>query len=426
MVEKNHNNSKRSMIIKVCIRSGLGAAVLGTIIGITLNTFPDLNHVVFATICAGVGGLIIGLVSSWRNLIEFVDPAMNLADFAQNIASGDLSCKVENIDSGFMQMVAVAMNDMTARLRDLIGQTNQVSELIAQSSENLLALSHETGVAAREVSESMGLIASGADQQAVSTNNTTNLIMNLAETIAAVAKNTQKCVQTSVNTQQAIQGGVGAVELQNLRMNESYQAIDEVSKAVEMLNNNSYRIEQIVAVISGIADQTNLLALNAAIEAARAGEQGRGFAVVADEVRTLAEQSALSAREIADLVKQMQVNTRQVVADMDETRNVYKQQAEAINSTNLVFGRIVAGVQNIDGEIVEISAATEEMSASTEDMVTAVKSVAAFAQQTASNSIEVSKLTEKQASSLQTVIEEIVSLKEHTKNIQELAATFKI
>ena len=219
-----------------------------------------------------------------------------------------------------------------------------------QSSENLLALTQETGIAALEVSNAMGQIASGADQQAISTKNTTNLILNLAETIGAVAENTQKCVQTSVNTQEAIQSGVGAVEVQNIKMKDSYQAIEEVNHAVEMLNDNSYRIEQIVEVISGIADQTNLLALNAAIEAARAGDQGRGFAVVAEEVRHLAEQSALSAREINDLIKQMQVNTRQVVNDMDETRNIYKQQVEAINATNQVFGNIVQGVHHIDGK----------------------------------------------------------------------------
>ncbi len=426
MGDIDHKKGKQAMQIKVCIRSGLGAALVGVIIGTCLHLNPDLNHIIFASFFAGIGGVFIGLYSSRHNMIEFVDPALKLADFAQTIAEGDLTCQVDNINEGYMRLVADAMNNMTARLRDLIGQTIQVSQLIATTSETLVALSQETGIAAREVSESMGHIASGADQQAVSTQSTTNLILNLAQTIASVADNTQKCVQTSVKTQQAINGGVKAVELQNLRMNDSFKAIEEVSGAVELLNDNSSRIGQIVEVISRIADQTNLLALNAAIEAARAGDQGRGFAVVADEVRKLAEQSALSAHEIAGLIKQMQLYTNQVVKDMNETRAVYKQQAEAINSTNQVFGTIVQGVVNIDNEIIEISSATEEMSASTDDLVSSVKSVASIAQQTASNSNEVTQLAEQQESSLQAVIAQIEFLRENSENITKLIASFKI
>lgn len=426
MGDIDHKKNKQAMRFKVCLRSGLGAALLGLGIGICLHLYPHINHILFASIFAGLGGVCIGLYSSHRNLIEFVDPALILADFAQTVANGDLSKRVNLINSGYMQMVADATNNMIERLRDLIENTGQVAEIITQSSENLLALSEETGMAAHEVAQAMGQIAAGADEQANYSQHTTDLILNLAETIDAVAENTQKCVHTSIQTQQAIKDGENAIELQNSRMQESYQAIQGASQTVELLNENSTRIEQIVEVISSIADQTNLLALNAAIEASRAGEQGRGFAVVADEVRKLAEQSNLSAREIAGLIKQMQLNIRQMVLDMNETRGVYKQQAEAINSTNQVFGAIVKGVTNIDNEIIEISSATEEMSASTDELVQAVKSVAVIAQQTAGNSDEVSQLAENQVISLQAVISAIELLKENCANVKKLIDTFKV
>jgi methyl-accepting chemotaxis protein len=230
----------------------------------------------------------------------------------------------------------------------------------------------------------------------------------------------------SVQTQHSIQAGVEAVKVQNDKMKDSYAAIRAAAQAVEMLNENSAKIGQIVEVISSIAAQTNLLALNAAIEAARAGEHGKGFAVVAEEVRKLAEQSALSAHEITALIKDMQNHTSQVVNDMNQTKTVYDQQAESIKSTSSIFGTVVECVNHIDTEIQEISAAAEEMAASTDDFVNVVKGVAGISQDIAANSRQVSILADEQEQSLSVVITEIEKLNNHTEKVSKVLQTFKL
>lgn len=426
MGNRDNKKEKRAMVFKVCLRSGLGAAALGLFIGVCIMNFAELYPPVFCSIVAGVGGLFIGLFSSTRNLKEFVDPSLTMADFAHHVSEGDLTQKISNINKGYMALVTNNLNDMAVKLRNLIGETTTVTKVIEDSSQTLLGFSQQTGIAAREVAASTNQIAAGADTQAEATSAITQSIMDLVATINTVANNTQKSVEMSLETQSAIQDGVEAVQVQNTKMNDSYAAIEAVSQAVEMLNQNSAKIDQIVSVISNIANQTNLLALNAAIEAARAGEHGKGFAVVAEEVRTLAEQSAQSAHEIAGLIKQMENNTHQVVADMNATKEVYTEQAQAIKSTSDIFDTIVHCVNQINSEIQEISAATEEMSASTDQLVDNVKEVAAIAQNTAGSAREVSELSDKQENSLQDMINEIESLNSHVSNVQSIIGTFKI
>lgn len=426
MGTRDNKKEKRAMTFKVCVRSGLGAAFLGLVIGLSLINIPTLPTVIFCTVVAGIGGIFIGIFSSYQNLKEFVDPSLSMAAFAHHVAEGDLTQKIIDIRDGYMARVADNLNNMVTKLNQLISETNNATHIIVESSQTLRGLSQQTGIASREVSAATNEIATGADTQAEATSAITQSISELAATINTVAANTQKSVQISIDTESSIQKGVAAVKLQNVKMEDSYVAIEAVSQAVEMLNQNSTKIEQIVEVIGNIANQTNLLALNAAIEAARAGEHGKGFAVVAEEVRTLAEQSAESAQEIAALIKQMQNNTHQVVIDMNTTREVYTQQAEAIKATSDIFSTIVTSVNQINAEIQEISAATEEMSASTDQLVDNVNAVASIAQQTAANSRGVTDLSEKQEQSLDAMIAEIESLNTYVDNVQKLVSTFKI
>lgn len=414
------------MSMKVIMRSSIGAAFLGLGIGFLIIKYPHVNPLLFSVTLSFVGGGFIGLFSSMRNIKEFVDPALQMAEFAKEVSAGNLTAKVEHVDNGYMGMVANSLNDMANQLRNLITQTNIATDVIAESSTILLALSEETGAACTEVNRSMNNIAHGVEEQALTTNNITNLSVSLAETTATIANNNQKNVTMSLNTQKDIEKGAKALEIQNLKVEESYQALEEVSIAVQQLNENSSKIGQILEVISSIADQTNMLALNAAIEAARAGEHGRGFAVVADEVKKLAEQSSLSAGEIAFLIKQMQANTKKVVEEMETTKGVYREQVEAIDTTSNIFSNIVTSINSINTEIQSIAAATQQMAASTDELVESVKNVSSISRDTADSSQEINHLASNQEEAVFDMIKQVEYLNNQADEVKKIISNFKI
>lgn len=425
MGENDKSLQRRSMVFRVCVRSAFGAALLGLFIGTVLYLRPDVHPIFFATVGSAIGGALIGLYSSNRNMVEFVDPSFILADFAEQVATGDLSQNINSIE-GFMTFVSSSMNNMTKRLRELIKRTRSILAGVAETSHKLVSLSQEAGMAAREVSEAMHQIASGAEEQANAVGTTSTLIVDLGEAFTTVAHNAQACVEITSKTHQEVEQGLEAVKIQNTKINDSYQAMDAVTATVSQLEENSVKIGEIVQVIRSIADQTNLLALNAAIEAARAGEQGRGFSIVAAEVRNLAEQSGQSAEEISGLIKAMEHNIRQVVNDVYLTRQAYEEQTQAIHRTNEIFDLVARGVSEVDGEISSISAATQQMTAATDSLVEQVNQVEGIAIRTAKQSESVSTLTQHQEKALNNIIADMESLNIQADQVQQTLQSFTI
>jgi methyl-accepting chemotaxis protein len=356
-----------------------------------------------------------------------------LAGVVQSVARGDLTRKasvqttkvtVNSIDeigalarsyssmTDRMEDTATAVNDMVDNLNKLMSQVADTAQDLTNSSSTLSATAGQVGQATQEIASTSQQVARGANEQASGISTTTNAVTQLTGAIdqiaegaqkqatsmeqasgitnqvstaaGGVARNAQEAADSARVTDEAARTGTDAVDKTITGMNRIRDAVTSAATKIEGLGEQSAEIGKIIAVIEDIAAQTNLLALNAAIEAARAGEQGRGFAVVADEVRKLAERVTDATKEIANLVEGVQRGVEDSIEATEEGTKEVAAGTEIAEEAGAALNQITASVVAVSEQIEQISAAAEEVSASAEGMVSFIENVNEIAVQSAS------------------------------------------
>ena len=358
---------------------------------------------------------------------RFVAPILVIRDECMRLAEGDFRERESRVTSeDEIGQLAEGFRDMRKHLRDLVGKVTFQSEQLAASSEQLTASAEQSAQAANQVAISIGEVAEGSNQQVHAITDTSAVVEQMSASIQQVAANANLVADKSAQAAETAKVGEDSVNKAVKQMTQIEQTVNESAEVVAKLGERSKEIGQIVDTISGIAGQTNLLALNAAIEAARAGEQGRGFAVVAEEVRKLAEQSQDAAKQIAELIREIQTDTDHAVVAMNTGTSEVKVGTEVVTSAGKAFGDISALVDEVTGQIKEISAAIQQMASGSQQIVLSVKDIDNISKNVAGESQTVSAATQEQSAAIEEVASSSQSLAQLAQELQQAVSKFKV
>lgn len=322
--------------------------------------------------------------------------------------------------------VASSLNRFIAELLGIIRTINDsalhVDDVSQQSSEK----ASEAKVAFNQVAASFQDVASGMDNQQHSAEESARAMEEMAIGIQRVAEASSTLAESSAEMAEYTEAGNGSIQKMMAQMSAIHHSVSHSTQIVNSLYSRSQEISHIAEVIASIASQTNLLALNAAIEAARAGEQGRGFAVVADEVRKLAEQSNAQASQIGRLIAEIQTETASAVSAMDEgTREVHTGISVA-QDTGETFRKIETSTRFVADQIQEITAVAEEMSAATEQVTASIVELSTISKASASSASNAAASAGNQLESMRELSHSATDLSDLAKELRETVSKFRV
>lgn len=401
-------------------------------IGDTISDLGErnVNQGITSLYIGSIGSILIiicSIIISMVTATKVSKPIVTVMNRMNLMAKGDLShdpLKTEAKDE--TGQLVHAANDMNHHIRQLLHEVSDVSTSVTTQSEELTQSSNEVTAASEQIALTMQELATGSETQANNATDLSSRMVSFMTKVQAANEDGSSIQKSSNDVLDMTNQGTTLMKTSTTQMEKIDEIVHEAVEKVEGLDKHSQEISHLVSVIQGIADQTNLLALNAAIEAARAGEHGKGFAVVADEVRKLSEESSESVTSITDIVNRIQHESSSVSTSLRNSYQEVEQGTEQMIITGKTFEEISSSIMQMSNKINRIAEHLNDILENTEGMNSAVQEVAAVSEESAAGVEETSASTQQTNASMEEVAASSADLANLAEELNGLVQKFKL